>query len=139
MLLFRTTAQNGTEVTLASCTYDTFGRMATKKLHGSSMNWRADGSSHAYTFTYDGVNRLLDATHGSGVYTEKVTGYDKNGNIKALQRYGGGLIDNLTYTYNGNQVTRVDDATGTVTFSDGSTISADGKHNHYKRQEPSVK
>ena len=57
------------------------------------MNWTANGTSHAYTFTYDGVNRMLNATHGTGAYTEKVTAYDKNGNIKALQRYGNGLID----------------------------------------------
>jgi len=55
---------------------------------------------------------MLDATHGTGAYTEKVTAYDKNGNIKALQRYGNGLIDNLTYNYSGNQQTKVDDATG---------------------------
>ena len=54
----------------------------------SSMNWTANGTSHAYTFTYDGVNRMLDAIHGTGTYTEKVTNYDKNGNIKGLQRYG---------------------------------------------------
>lgn len=62
------------------------------------------GLSHAYSFTYDGLNRMLNATHGSSQYTEKVTEYDKNGNIKKLQRYGQtgassyGLVDNLTYT-----------------------------------------
>jgi len=149
-------------VTLASYTYDKFGRMATKKLHGSStnqltyaynirnwltgissgkftqtlgygshyngnissMNWTANGTSHAYTFTYDDVNRMLNATHGTGAYTEKVTLYDKNGNIKALQRYGNGLIDNLTYTYSGNQLTRVDDATGnTAGFNNGASTA----------------
>ena len=154
-----------TEVTLASYTYDTFGRMATRKLHGSgtnqlnysyniqswltgisstkfsqtltynngttgfngnisSMNWNANGASHSYTFTYDGVNRMLNATHGTGAYTEKVTLYDKNGNIKALQRYGNGLIDNLTYTYNGNQLTKVEDATGNAAgFSNGASAA----------------
>ena len=151
-----------TEVTLASYTYDNKGRMASKKLHGSStntltysynirnwltgisstkftqtlgygshyngnissMNWTANGTSHAYTFNYDGVNRMLNATHGTGTYTEKVTSYDKNGNIKALQRYGNGLIDNLTYTYSGNQLTRVDDATGNAAgFSNGASAA----------------
>ena len=83
----------------------------------SSMNWTADGTSHGYTFTYDGVNRMLNATHGTGAYTEKVTSYDKNGNILALQRYGNGLIDNLTYTYSGNQLTRIDDVTGNAASS----------------------
>ena len=78
----------------------------------SSMGWNANGESHSYTFTYDSVNRMLNATHGTNAYTEKVTSYDKNGNIKALQRYGNELIDNLTYTYNGNQLTKVEDATG---------------------------
>ena len=90
----------------------------------SSMNWNANGESHSYTFTYDGVNRMLNATHGTGAYTEKVTSYDKNGNIKALQRYGNGLIDDLSYTYNGNQLTRVDDATGnTAGFSNGASTT----------------
>ena len=88
------------------------------------MNWNANGSSHSYTFTYDGVNRMLNATHGTGAYTEKVTLYDKNGNIKALQRYGNGLIDNLTYTYSGNQLTKVDDATGNAAgFSNGASAA----------------
>ena len=149
-------------VTLASYTYDNKGRMATKKLHGSStnqltyaynirswltgissnkftqnltynngstgfngnitaMNWTVNGSSHSYAFTYDGVNRMLNATHGTGAYTEKVTGYDKNGNITGLQRYNSSLVDNLTYIYNGNQLTKVEDATGNTTgFTDGS-------------------
>ena len=90
----------------------------------SSMNWNANGSSHSYTFTYDGVNRMLNATHGTGDYTEKVTLYDKNGNIKALQRYGNVLIDNLTYTYSGNQLTKVEDATGNAAgFSNGASAA----------------
>ena len=90
----------------------------------SSIDWTANDTSHSYTFTYDGVNRMLDATHGTGAYTEKVTSYDKNGNIKALQRYGNGLIDNLTYTYSGNQLTRVDDATGNAAgFSNGASTA----------------
>ena len=90
----------------------------------SSINWNANGSSHSYTFTYDGVNRMLNATHGTGAYTEKVTLYDKNGNIKGLQRYGNGLIDNLTYTYSGNQLTKVDDDTGNAAgFSNGASAT----------------
>ena len=155
---------NGNTVTLANCTYDNKGRMATKKLHGSSsnqltyaynirswltgissnkftqnltynngstgfngnitaMNWTANGSSHSYAFTYDGVNRMLNATHGTGAYTEKVTEYDKNGNIKYLHRYNNGsLVDNLTYIYNGNRLTKVEDATGnTAGFKNGAS------------------
>jgi len=89
-----------------------------------SMNWSADGSSHSYAFTYDGANRMLDAIHGTGAYTEKVTSYDKNGNILGLQRYGGSLIDNLAYTYSGNQLTKVEDATGnSAGFSNGANAA----------------
>ena len=88
----------------------------------STMNWTANGSSHSYAFTYDGVNRMLNATHGTGAYTEKVTGYDKNGNITGLQRYNSSLVDNLTYIYNGNQLTKVEDATGnTAGFKNGAS------------------
>ena len=89
-----------------------------------SMSWSADGSSHNYAFTYDGANRLLDAIHGTSAYTEKVASYDKNGNILGLQRYGNGLIDDLTYSYNGNQLTQVEDATGnSAGFNNGASTA----------------
>lgn len=62
----------------------------------------------------------------NGRYNEKIeaptglnSGYDLNGNILKLVRYGKtnssdwGLMDQLTYTYTGNQLTRVDDAIAT--------------------------
>ena len=91
----------------------------------TAMGWTADGDSHSYTFTYDGLSRLLNATHGAGRFTEKVTSYDKNGNIKGLQRYGQtgastyGLIDNLSYTLNGNQLNRGDDAVNASAYNGG--------------------
>lgn len=91
----------------------------------TAMDWTANGSSHRYTFAYDGLNRLTTATHGAGRYTEKVTGYDKNGNILSLQRYGQtsasayGLIDNLTFTLTGNRPTRVDDAVAASAYNNG--------------------
>ena len=76
---------------------------------------------------------MLDAVYGEGTslssnanrFTEKVTGYDKNGNILALQRYGQtgassyGLIDNLTFTLDGNQLNRVDDAVTASAYNNG--------------------
>ena len=107
--------------------------LLTSSLHGYFIDYQClcryvgnvgNGASYSYTFTYDGVNRMLNATHGTGAYTEKVTLYDKNGNIKALQRYGNGLIDNLTYTYSGNQLTKVEDATGNAAgFSNGASTA----------------
>ncbi len=71
-------------------------------------------------------------------YTEKVTEYDKNGNIKKLQRYGQtgassyGLVDNLTYTYNGNQLTRVDDAVTATSYTGGTNfINGASTNNEY--------
>lgn len=91
----------------------------------TAMDWTANGSSHRYTFAYDGLNRLTAATHGAGRYTEKVTAYDKNGNIKNLQRYGQtsasgyGLVDNLTFTLTGNRLNRVDDACTATAYNGG--------------------
>ena len=168
----------GTKITLADYTYDSFGRLSTKSLHGSaankltyaynlrswltgitstrftqnlyyntgvgtaryngnisSMTWKSGNEStvRGYKFTYDGLDRMLNAIYGetAGIstnanrFSENVTGYDKNGNIKGLQRYGQlssaayGMIDNLTLTLNGNQLNRVDDAVAASTYNGG--------------------
>ena len=85
------------------------------------MTWKAGNEStvRGYKFTYDGLDRLLNATYG------ETTAYDKNGNIKTLQRYGQtaasgyGLIDNLTFTLGGNQLNRVDDAAAASAYGGG--------------------
>ena len=92
--------------------------VGTAKYNGniSSMTWKSGNEStvRGYKFTYDGLDRMLNATYGETAsistnanrFSENVTGYDKNGNIKGLQRYGQlsstsyGLIDNLTLTLN---------------------------------------
>ena len=101
----------------------------------SSMTWKAGNEStvRGYKFTYDGLDRLLNAIYGetAGIstnanrFSENVTNYDKNGNIKGLQRYGQtgasayGLIDNLTFTLKGNRLNRVDDAVAVSTYNGG--------------------
>ncbi|MEO4939612.1 MULTISPECIES: RHS repeat-associated core domain-containing protein [Bacteroides] len=98
----------------------------------SSMTWKSGNEStvRGYKFTYDGLDRVLNATYGETAsistnanrFSENVTGYDKNGNIKGLQRYGQlsstsyGLIDNLTLTLNGNQLSCVEDAVSTAAY-----------------------
>ena len=98
----------------------------------SSMTWKSGNEStvRGYKFTYDGLDRVLNATYGETAsistnanrFSENVTGYDKNGNIKSLQRYGQtgasayGLLDNLTYTLTGNQLSCVEDAVSTAAY-----------------------
>ena len=111
--------------------------VGTAKYNGSisSMTWKSGNEStvRGYKFTYDGLDRVLNATYGETAsistnanrFSENVTGYDKNGNIKGLQRYGQtgasayGLIDNLTFTLNGNQLSRVDDAVMASAYGGG--------------------
>ena len=101
----------------------------------SSMTWKAgnESTTRGYKFAYDGLSRLTSATYGevtnigsnANRFTEKVTDYDLNGNIKGLQRYGQtsstgyDLIDNLTYTLSSNLITRVDDATTAAAYNNG--------------------
>ena len=115
--------------------YNTGTRTAKYNGSISSMTWKAGNEStiRGYKFTYDGFSRLMNATYGetAGIntntnrFSENVTAYDKNGNIKTLQRYGQtaassyGLIDNLTFTLAGNQLSRVDDAAAASAYNGG--------------------
>jgi len=77
----------------------------------------------AYKYWYDGLNRLTDGrwystawARDNSKYDTKYT-YDLNGNIKTLSRYGisgtaNALIDNLSYTYDGNRLLGVTDNSG---------------------------
>lgn len=92
----------------------------------SAMTWRSGTETvvRGYKFKYDPLSRLTEAMYGentslsAGVnrFTEKITRYDKHGNIKKLERYGKtsttayGLIDNLTLEHRGNQLKYVNDA-----------------------------
>ena len=100
-----------------------------------SMTWQAGNEStvRGYKFTYDGMNRLVAAAYGetAGIgtnvdrFSERVTGYDKNGNIKGVQRYGQtsagtyGMTDNLTFTFDGNRLSRVDDSATASAYNNG--------------------
>lgn len=85
-----------------------------------------DGIQRNYLYQYDALNRLKSANFRTpyaanaetDFYNESLT-YDLNGNILTLSRFSKpsstGLpaqkIDQLTYTYTGNQLTKVADAT----------------------------
>lgn len=90
----------------------------------SSMTWQTDSlATRGYQFSYDGLSRLKAAVYGEGSsltdnlnrFGEQVTGYDKMGNILGIKRHGQtaendyGIIDNLSLTYNGNQLEAVND------------------------------
>ncbi len=126
----------------------------------ASMFWKSgEEGRQKYTFTYDGLGRMLNADHlilgqqdeddddwgvttglmsiqtgrqieetplaRENAFTERVTKYDKNGNILKLVRYGQtgansyGVIDNLTMTLTGNRLNRVDDASTASAYGGG--------------------
>lgn len=175
------TLDNNAEVTLVTFTYDAYGRVTQKRLHGtnnvnyqynirnwvtgisatkfqqnlyyntgngtscyngniSSTTWRSgnETTTRGYMFTYDGANRMNGGTYGEGTaisanpnrFSETAT-YDKNGNILSLQRKGQtssssyDQLDNLTYTYSGNQVTKIEDA-ASATPQNGNTAFTNG-------------
>lgn len=94
----------------------------------SAMKWKSAGETEmrGYTFEYNNLNRLLNANYGEGDnlqaaigrFNEELT-YDKMGNIMFLKRYGVSskynnnflynLINDLEYSYSGNQLKTVDD------------------------------
>ncbi|MDY3528908.1 DUF6443 domain-containing protein [Riemerella anatipestifer] len=95
----------------------------------AQMDWvsRQDGQLRRYTYQYDPLNRLRNAYYSKPNATVPITNayneylaYDANGNITTLHRFGGSdqnmavKIDQLTYTYNGNQLTEVVDATRNI-------------------------
>jgi RHS repeat-associated protein len=111
----------------------------------SAMKWKVgdETTERGYQFAYDGLNRMASAYYGEGSslttnpnrYNELPT-YDKMGNIKTLQRQGKqdsgyGLIDNLSYAYTGNQLTKVTDAVngplynGAFHFMDGANVATE--------------
>ena len=99
-----------------------------------------DGTHAITTVTYyDGLNRLEESTYAEGAdmsqnknrYSENVLSYSANGSIERLQRYGKknngafGLIDDLTYSYNGNQIKAISDKAGSLLYN-GSFDFKDG-------------
>ena len=110
------------------------------EIHWNSEN-SASTNRKAYGFQYDKLNRLKTSTYAEttsynthkNFYNENIGQYDFNGNITGLTRNGNGTstnnIDDLNYTYNGNQLTGVSDgATGAdaaLGFMDGNASGDD--------------
>ncbi|NOU62317.1 DUF6443 domain-containing protein [Marinifilum caeruleilacunae] len=101
----------------------------------SAVKWKnsSQSSIQGYLFNYDALNRLKKADYKYyssnwvnsanydvyGNVSGKI-GYDLNGNISSLVRKNGSgtIIDNLTYTYTGNQLKKVEDAAGNDGFKE---------------------
>ena len=112
--------------------YESPGSGTTACWNGSISEWEwQQGTSAAlmYGFTYDGVNRLTETVQKqksgttwvalTGNYLEKGITYDRNGNIKILQRTANGnVVDNLVYAYTGNQLTGLTESIRTAPTGD---------------------
>jgi len=78
----------------------------------------SDNVQRSYLYDYDALGRTTGATNGNSDYNLGLVQYDKNGNIQKLKRNGHtntnastfGLMDDLTYSYVGNQLKAIDDA-----------------------------
>ncbi len=94
-----------------------------------------DNVQRWYTYQYDALNRITNAIDNStdNRYSLTLVDYDKNGNIQHLNRNGHtnievtdfGVMDNLSYYYNGNQLHSVTDAAVTTGFKDGNVSDID--------------
>ncbi|MEI3070755.1 MAG: DUF4329 domain-containing protein [Prevotella sp.] len=108
--------------TVSSYSYNDISRLLSIKRSGNVLR--------GYDFAYDGLNRLEESTYAEGAdmsqnknrYSENVLSYSANGSIERLQRYGKknngafGLIDGLTYSYNGNQIKAISDKAGSLLY-----------------------
>ena len=97
----------------------------------TTQSWKdkAANQDRSWGYAYDPANRISSATYSpSGTYTVSGISYDKNGNIKTMNRAG---VDALSYDYtnSGNQLQKVTDGTTGNTdvgdFRDGNTTGND--------------
>ncbi len=86
----------------------------------ASIRWKSAmyPELSAYQYYYDDINRIESATYNiNNKYSTAYT-YDRNGNILSLKRRGdfaqtsaNGIIDQMDYSYSGNQLIAVNDIT----------------------------
>jgi hypothetical protein len=130
------------------------GKNVTPKYNGSiaEVDWRAietigvnpSSTPKRYGYAYDSLNRLTAGYYQNpnNPYSKESTeslSYDLNGNITNLYRtsvaeYGSNtatVIDNLNYTYTGNQATNINDASQNFAGYEGggNTITYDQNGN----------
>ena len=104
----------------------------------SGIDWKVvSDENRGYNFSYDNLSRLTNADYlESNALSDKFTTsycYDKHGNMLNLQRHGNigtttyGVIDDLTLSYDGNQLVSVEDK-GTNPSLSMSMDFKDGAH-----------
>lgn len=75
-------------------------------------------STLTFGYTYDAYNRLTESLHlkGNRALSSEYFQFDNMGNITRLQRHtlDNRLIDDLQFTYSGNQVTAITDYAGSL-------------------------
>jgi len=114
---------------------DAPGQTALYNGHISHLRWKGANTHtslmpQGYNLEYDYGNRLTNARYvqkpsstwqAVNGYSETGMSYDRNGNMLSLNRYSNGtLIDQLSYTYRGNRLIKVEDAVaGTAGFRNG--------------------
>lgn len=112
--------------------YANAGKYSNGNISAYKWGWQEEASFTAgLQFTYDDANRLKESAGLLG-YANKESGvtYDKNGNIKTLNR-AGYATDKLTYSYTGNRLASVNNAggNGKGVKSGSSTYAYDGNGN----------
>ncbi|MGJ3234670.1 DUF6443 domain-containing protein [Marivirga sp.] len=115
------------------------GNIAAVKWGGKRNDLEAENvlQQNSYGYGYDGLNRITEADFYENAsqnpgqkYQLRINEYDRNGNIKQLQRKDAtaNLMDDLTYDYDGtgNQLNFVSDAvTDSAGFIDGNKTGND--------------
>lgn len=109
------------------------GNISQTSWETKSIQTNTNPISNQYTYSYDALNRIIQASDNTGNYSlgsnsNPIT-YDLNGNIKTLYRKGHtnasatsfGVMDNLVYTYDsGNKLIKVlDNGNDNYGFKDG--------------------
>ena len=99
--------------------------LVTKSYNGniSATTWTYGNKTNGYMYYYDNMNRLkstysiINNNAGDYPYYEKFT-YDTHGNITALLRYDDrDVMDNMYLTYDGNQLTNIEDGYDSYNYS----------------------
>ena len=108
--------------------------------NGNISEWNTtyqNQTQSTYGFAYDSLSRLNassryddTSTSPQTSYTERGISYDKNGNIKTLQRYTGTLSDNFTYNYTGNKLNSLSGSiSASYTYDSNGNMASDGRKN----------